>query len=123
MSPVQPIPHTSIRVITSKISQAELRQVAAETFEIMAKAVVDIEKRILAIGGELHADANAVLMERGSRQQDLWGINIYLNRPNVDRIEFIALINVRPTSGNRSMEVKDPAIRQRITNVVNDLIE
>ncbi len=112
-----------VHVITAKISTAELKNIARKSFEVMAKAVVDIEKRIMAVGGELHADANAALLERGSRPQDLWGINLYPGKAGSEWIEFIALINIRPTAGNRSMHIKDPAIRSRIEDIVNDLVE
>ena len=121
MPPVEPLSNTSIHVITSSISKAELSEIAKETFEVMVKAVVDVEKRIMAVGGELHADANAVLLERGSRPQDLWGINLYPGKSS-DWIEYIALINLKPATGNRSMQIKDPALRARIEEIVNSLI-
>ncbi len=121
MPTVEPLSDASIHVITSSISKAELSDIAKETFETMVKAAVDIEKRIMAVGGELHADANAVLLEQGSRQQDLWGINLYPGKSN-GWIEYTALINLRPAAGNRSMQLKDPAIRKRIEDIVNSLI-
>ena len=96
-------------------------EIAKETFEVMVKAVVDVEKRIMAVGGELHADANAVLLEQGSRPQDLWGINLYPGKSS-DWIEYIALINLKPAVGNRSMQIKDPALCKRIEEIVNSLI-
>jgi hypothetical protein len=121
MPVVEPLSNASIHVITASISKAELGDIAKETFETMVKAVVDSEKRIMAVGGELHADANAVLLEGGSRQPDLWGINLYPGKSN-DWIEYTALINVRPAVGNRSMRITDPAIRKRIEGIVNSLI-
>jgi hypothetical protein len=73
-------------------------------------------------GGELHADEEALLLEQGSGQVDLWGINIYPDRVGTDRIEFDSMINVRPSQGNRSRSVEDPALRQQIVNVVTRLI-
>ena len=113
----------SVHIITEKISLADVKAAAEESFETMVKAMVDIEKRIMAIGGELHADANAVLIEHGSRPQDLWGINIYPDKRRNEWIEFISLINIRPAVGNRSMQIKDPAIRARIADIVNSLVE
>ncbi|HYL15000.1 MAG TPA: DUF5674 family protein [Terriglobales bacterium] len=121
MPPVEPLSNASVHVITSSISKAELSEIAKETFEVMVKAVVDVEKRIMAVGGELHADANAVLLERGSRPQDLWGINLYPGKSS-DWIEYIALINLKPAAGNRSMQIKDPALRKRIEEIVSSLI-
>ena len=83
-------------------------------FGDMIKYVVDIERGVVAIGGELHADADQVLLERGSRQGDLWGANYYPGRGPDDCIEYTSLINIRPSSGNRRMEIEDQAIRERV---------
>ena len=80
----------------------------------MVKYVVDVERGVVAIGGELHADAEQVLLEQGSRQADLWGANYYPGRGREGCIEFTALINIRPARGNPGMEVEDRAIRERI---------
>lgn len=114
-------PEISVYVITEKISRTELKDIARETFEVMVKAAVDIEQKIMAVGGELHADTSAVLLERGSKAQDIWGINLYPEKTK-DWIEFIALINIQPAVGNRSMQIKDPAIRNRIEEIVNSLV-
>jgi Protein of unknown function (DUF5674) len=111
----------SIHILTKKISRVELKTIAQESFEVMVKAVVDVEKGVLALGGELHADANAALLARGSEQKDLWGINLYPDKKLEDWIEYIALINIRPATGNRSMEIKDPQIR-KIQEIVHSLI-
>jgi hypothetical protein len=113
----------SIHILTSKISHAELKTIAQETFEVMVKGVVDVEKGILALGGELHADANAALLVNGSEQRDLWGINLYPDKKLEDWIEYTALINIRPATGNRSMEIKDRGLRSKIQEIVGALIE
>jgi len=113
----------SIHILTNKISRAELKTIAQETFEVMVKAVVDVEKGTLALGGELHADANAALLESGSEQKHLWGINLYPDKKLEDWIEYIALINIRPATGNRSMEIKDPHLRGKIQEIICTLIE
>ena len=81
---------------------------AREQFGDMVKAVVDVEQGIMAIGGELHADEEAVLLDQGSRQADLWGINLYPDAAAVRALEFDSMINVRPAQGNRSRSVEDP---------------
>src|SRR5713226_2731145 len=81
----------SIHILTNKISRVELKTIAQESFEVMVKAVVDVEKGILALGGELHADANAALLARGSEQKHLWGINLY---PDKKLEDWIALTSV-----------------------------
>ncbi|MBI2161290.1 MAG: hypothetical protein HYU25_13110 [Candidatus Rokubacteria bacterium] len=83
-------------------------------FGDIIKYVADVERGVIAIGGELHADAEQVLLEQGSRPADLWGANYYPGRGREGCIEFTSLINIRPARGNRSMEVEDPAVRERI---------
>ena len=88
----------------------------------MVKAVVDIRRGILAVGGELHSDDEALLLDDGSEQKDLWGINLYHDEPSGAWIEFDSMINVRPSEGNRSRGVDDESIRTRIASVVTALI-
>ncbi len=86
------------------------------------KAVVDVSRGIMGVGGDLHADDEALLLERGSRQQDLWGINLYLEEDGPDWIEFDSLINIRPGQGNRSRGVDDASARERIRALVESLV-
>lgn len=113
----------NIIIIKDRVPKNILEQVAAETFVSMAKAVADIELGIIALGGELHADGEAELLKQGSKQENLWGFNIYPEQPREDRIEYISLINIRPSKGNKSMEVEDQAIRGKIKEIVDRLIE
>jgi hypothetical protein len=112
-----------MKLIDSKISKNELTEIAKERFGDMVKAVVDIELGVMVIGGELHADEESILLERGSKQENLWGINIYMDKPENERIEYDSMINIRPRQNNRSRDVLDPAIREKITIIVNNLIE
>ncbi|MBI5135344.1 hypothetical protein HZA86_03890 [Candidatus Uhrbacteria bacterium] len=89
----------------------------------LVKAVVDIEKGIMAIGGELHADEEALLLEHGSRQKDLWGINLYPDKTGDDFIEFDSMINIRPSQNNRSRGVEDPEIQRKVIRVVDALVQ
>ena len=89
----------------------------------MVKAVVDIEQEIMAIGGELHADEEAVLIENGSRNNDLWGINIQFNEPENAWIEFDSMINLKPALGNRSRSVESAEIQEKIKKIVSLLIK
>jgi hypothetical protein len=86
------------------------------------KLVVDVERRIVAIGGELHADAEAVLLEQGSRQADVWGANYFPGVGPQHCLELTALINIRPGQGNRGMVIQDAAIAAKVRVVVSDLI-
>lgn len=112
-----------IKIIKEKITKEELKKITQEGFGEMVKAVVDIEKEIIALGGELHADGNALLLENGSKQENLWGINIYPNKPKNEWVEFSALINIRPSIGNRSMEIQDNKIKEKIKEIINKLIK
>lgn len=112
-----------MKFIDTKISKKELAEIAKERFEDMIKAVVDIELKVMVVGGELHADEEAMLLERDCKQENLWGINIYTDKSGNERIEFDSMINIRPRQNNRSRDVLDPAIREKITIIVNNLIE
>ncbi len=114
--------NNSIRTITSKISLPELKAIAQERFGDMVKCVVDLEKGIMAIGGEMHADEEAVLLQSGSKQENLWGINLYPDNKGEDFVEFDSMINIRPRQGNRSRGVEDEATRHKILEVVNKLV-
>ncbi len=92
-------------------------------FGNLVKAVVDVERKIMAVDGELHADEEALLLENGSLQENLWGINIYPDLEGPERIEFDSVINIRPSQGNRSRGVDDPVIRERIVQAVTGLLK
>jgi hypothetical protein len=110
------------RIIREPISRSQLVSIAREQFGDMVKAVVDIQRRIMAIGAELHSDDEALLLDDGSRQRDLWGINLYPDDLTEAWIEFDSMINVRPSDGNRSRGVEDDSLREQITAVVAALI-
>lgn len=112
-----------IRIISNVVSLSDLNKVAAERFGDMVKAVVDIEKEVMAIGGEMHADEESLLLESGSKQINLWGINIYPALPWPDMVEFDSMINIRPAIGNRSRSVDNEEIKKKIFEVVQKLID
>ena len=111
-----------IVVLAQRIEPHRLRTLVARFFTDMVKFVADVERNVIAVGGELHADAEAVLLEEGSRQQDLWGANYYPGRGGDDCIEYTALINIRPSQGNPSMEIQDPGPRERVRDLTFRLI-
>lgn len=111
-----------IRVVRDTISRGELTEIAKQQFGDMVKAVVDVEQGIMAIGGELHSDEEAVLLDQGSAQRHLWGINIYPDKPLNEWIEFDSMINVRPSGGNRSRYVESSEMRETVTRIVNRLV-
>jgi hypothetical protein len=88
----------------------------------MVKVTLDVEKRVIGVGGELHADAEQILIEKGSRSEDIWGINFYPWLPGENRIEYSALINIRPRQNNPSMELTDPDLRIRIQQIVENIL-
>ena len=107
----------------NKILLAELELMAINMFGDLVKAVVDIEKEIMAVDAELHADQEKVLIENGSKQENLWGINLYPEFYNEeDFIEFDSMINLRPSWGNRSRGVDDETIQDKIIEIVNKLV-
>ncbi len=113
---------TTGRVFRERISRGELARMAEEQFGDWIKAVVDVSREVMAIGGDLHADDEAALLADGSRQRDLWGINLYPGESGDDWIEFDSMINLRPSEGNRSRGVDDERIRARVREVVGSLV-
>ncbi len=89
----------------------------------MVKGVVDIRKGLLAIDADLHADLERMLLEDGSAQEDLWGINLWFEDDGEDFVEFDSMINVRPRQGNRSRDVENLAVRAKIVEVVEKWIK
>ncbi len=112
-----------IKTITGKILKNELRDMSKTLFGDLVKAVVDVSKRIIAVNGELHADEERVLLEDGSRQEDLWGINLYPEKEGDDWIEFDSMINIRPSQGNRSRSVENLEIQSLIRDIVKERTE
>jgi hypothetical protein len=112
-----------IMVVTEAVAISALKVLAEQRFGDMVKAVVDVEIEVMAIGGELHADEESVLLDEGSGQGDLWGINLYPDQfPDEDWLEVDSMINIRPAQGNRSRSVDDPKIQKRIRAVVARLV-
>lgn len=113
-----------MRIVTAAIPLSELAEMAAHRFGGLVKVVVDIERGIMAVDGEMHADEETLLLDHGSRQQDLWGVNLYPDEHGTPGfIEFDSMINIRPRQDNRSRSVEDPAARQQIILVVARLVE
>ena len=112
-----------MQLIEKPISLNELKIIAQERYGDLVKAVVDVVREIMVIGGELHADEEVLLLEYGSRQEDLWGINIYPEKPRQEWIEYDSVVNLRPSQGNRSREVENQELRTKIANIVTKLIQ
>jgi len=110
------------QIVNAPISRNDLRMIAEQQFGDFVKAVVDVQRQLMAIGAELHADEEAVLLQEGSQQTDLWGVNLYVDQVGDDLIEFDSMINVRPSQGNRSRGVEDPAVQRLIRDIVGRLV-
>ena len=111
-----------MQILLQKISREELNHMAAATFGDMVKAVVDLDRELVALDAELHSDLEALLLQDGSKQTNLWGINLYPEVSGDDFIEFDSMINVRPSSGNRSRGVQNELTRKKIVEVVRKWI-
>ena len=105
-------------IIRDVLKFEDLRQMAARMFGDLVKVVVDVDRGLIAVDAELHADLEALLLQDGSQQRSLWGINLYPDMPGDAFIEFDSLINIRPSQGNRSRGVEDEALRKHITAVI-----
>ncbi len=109
--------------ITKKINLVELQQMSEQMFGNLVKAVVDIEKGIMAVDAEMHADLEQIMIENGSEQKDLWGLNLYPEFFGAEKfVEFDSMINIRPKQNNRSRNVENEEIRKKIIEIVNKFI-
>jgi hypothetical protein len=111
-----------IKIVTRPMPLSDVATLAQEQFGVMIKATVDVEREVVALGGELHSDEEALLLEDGSKQSQLWGINIYPGKSGADWIEFDSMINVRPSQNNRSRSVESHEIRERILQIMSKMI-
>ncbi len=109
--------------IVDKISVKELQKMAQSMYGNFVKADVDVTKRIVIVDMELHADGEAELLQKGSKQNDLWGVNLYPDRfGKPDFIEFDSMINISPSRNNPSRNVLDPKVRQQIADIINEVV-
>ncbi len=107
-----------MKIVTKILTLDELKQMAVELFGNSVKAVVDTDRELIAVDAELHSDLEALLLEDGSKQKDLWGINLYPELRGEEFIEFDSMINMRPSQSNRSRGVDNEEIRKKIIEIV-----
>ena len=107
-----------MKIITETLLSDELKQMALATFGNLVKAVVDVERELIAVDAELHADLEALLLEDGSKQKNLWGINLYPEIQGDNFVEFDSMINMRPSQGNRSRGIENEEMRKKIIAIV-----
>ncbi len=111
-----------IIIVRDIADQKVLGDLADKWHKVLVKGVVDIEKGDVALGGEWHMDANNLLIANGSQQSNVWGFNIYQDETGEDALEYISLINIRPAQNNRSMEVEDELIREKMKEIIQKIV-
>ncbi len=105
--------------VVDTITIAELARMAEKMYGNLVKADVDLANQILIVDMGMHADGEAYLLEKGSKQKDLWGINLHPDDYETDDfIEFDSMINIRPTQGNASKDILDPEVKMQIISLV-----
>ena len=109
-------------VVKKQLTIPELQAMAAETFGDMVKAVADISTGAVAFSNSMHSDAEKLLLEQGSAQENLWGFNIYPDNPEESMLEFQSLINIRPRQNNRTLEIQDTAVQEKVKSIVKKII-
>jgi len=112
-----------MKIIAELLLLGELKQMAEATFGNLVKAVVDVDREIIAVDAELHSDLEALLLEDGSKQKNLWGINLYPEIQGDDFVEFDSMINMRPSQGNRSRGVENEEMRKKIIAIATKRIK
>ena len=113
-----------MKIVKDKIEIAELKEMAKRMYENLVKAVVDIEKEIMAVDAELHVDLEQFLMEKENCEpKNLWGINIWPGKSGDDFIEFDSMINLKPGLGNRTRGIDNAETRQKITKIIGKLVK
>jgi len=108
-----------MKILKNVVTVDELKQIAQDTFGDLVKAVVDVDRELVAIDAELHSDLEALFLENGSKQNNLWGINFYPDLEGEDFIEFDSMINLRPSQGNMTRGVDSKDMQVKIINIVN----
>ena len=106
-------------ILENPLTRDALKEMAERSFGDMVKGVVDVNRELLAVDAELHSDLESLLLDDGSSQQHLWGINLYPDLAGDDFLEFDSMINMRPSQGNMSRGVDDERIRQIIVKIIN----
>ena len=112
-----------MKIVTDTITIDEIKMMAENLFGDMVKAVVDVEREILAVDAELHSDLEVLLLDNGSKQKNLWGINISPEQDGDDFVEFDSMINIRPRQGNKIRGVEDKALRSKIISIVTKRVK
>lgn len=110
------------QIIREKISKDELKKTVKENFGDMAKVDVDVKRGILTIGGEWHSEGDDLLVKDGSSRENVWGANFYPFVKSENRIEYVSLINIKPTVEHNDMEIKNNDIKNKMRVVIEKLL-
>jgi hypothetical protein len=112
-----------MKLVEKNISLSELKLISENMYEKLVKAVVDVTKEIMIVDAPFHTDQKLFLLENGSEQAHLWGINLHPEKaPDASWIEFDSMINLRPSSGNRTRGIDNQEIKKQIYHVINNLV-
>ncbi len=111
-----------MKLVDKNITIDELRKLSVRMFGGLVKAVIDIDKKVMVVDAAMHADEELFLLNTGSRQDDLWGINLYPEIEGDDFIEFDSMINVRPRLNNFSRTIENKDLQQKIRSIVAALV-
>jgi hypothetical protein len=112
-----------MKLVNQSITNKELKEMSTKMFDDIVKAVVDIDKEVMVVDAEMHADQEDYLLQLGSEQKNLWGINLYPDHFGTDNwIEFDSMINLRPSQHNRTRDVEEPEVREKIKAIVDKLV-
>lgn len=112
-----------MKIVKDRISIVELREMSKKMRDDLVKAMVDVEKSIMAVDAGLHADLHQLLIdEENSQPKDLWGINMFPEKTGADFIQFDSMMNLKPALGNRTRGVSDPVVREKIVEIVKKLV-
>lgn len=112
-----------IKVMTDKVNLEFAKSIIDKMFGDMVKADVDVAKKLVIVDMPMHYDGEQELLENGSKQKDIWGVNLHpADYGTDDFIEFDSMINIRPGQGNASRDVLDERVRQRIIEIINEVV-
>lgn len=107
-----------MKILTAPIALQELKENYFGCFPTMIKAVVDCERGQMAVDADMHSDLETLLLENGSNNHELWGINLHPLESGENFLEFDSLINIRPSQDNRTLSVEDAGRREKIKRIV-----
>src|SRR3990167_1921022 len=101
----------------------ELNKMSQKMYGNLVKADVDVAKKIVVLDMGMHADGEAYLLEGGSKQNDIWGINLHPDKYGTDEfVEFDSMINLRPSQGNLSKGIDDKKTKQQLLDLIAGVV-